>query len=231
MSVFTRVALPLLLASCGRIAFDPAGQDASLAVDADSDSVPAAAVTPVVIDDFEDGVLDPIWVPYNDSNPQGTQWSETGGEMQFRLAMNVANSYAGIGAKELDIRGKALWMEVVVGPPTMTGAHCYMSWDDGVMEYQRIAADAGDTVVIIDNTQVATASLAFPATRWWRMRETGGEILFEVGPDGRAWTELYRTATPPWSATTNVNIGGGATVAVSPGGEMCRIAAVGVAPP
>jgi hypothetical protein len=207
----------ILLVGC-RIGFDPLGGD-GLTGD--------AIVPPVVIDDFADGTLDPMWFPYE--GPSGTQLDEINGELQFTIPNTATPTFAGVTtANTLDLTGKALWVELAAPPPSLDGAVSYITFA-GAGGYLRIQRAFSDAAVVISDVEVTRVTTTISEMRWWRIREHAGEILFEIGPDGLTWTELHRVPAPSYTTAGGLNIGCGA-FAQHAGIERWRIAGVGVAP-
>lgn len=63
----------------------------------------------------------------------------------------------------------------------------------------------GSTIYFV--TDGTDSSIAYDATahRWWRMTETGGDIIFATSPDGTTWT-TRRTATAHGMDMTSVRV-------------------------
>jgi hypothetical protein len=214
----SRVACTLVAAvvsACGRLGFE-AASDASGPGDGSGDSSgggSAVAIAPA--DDFNDGTLAAFWNTYEDTAP-GSTYAEVNGGLDITLATNVAGSYAGyVTATPYTLRDNAVTIELVQRANPILGGGCYLSL---VTTDQSQSIDVGiesDGVSASQNA-VAFATIPYgPETRWLRMRELGGTVLWQVSPDGVAWTTYATLARPGFVDAVTINLGGGTYNAVS----------------
>lgn len=52
------------------------------------------------------------------------------------------------------------------------------------------------------------------AHRWWRLRRTAAQVIWDVSPDGVSWTQWHSEPAPPWGAGNN-NVSLGVTAAAN----------------
>ncbi len=211
----------VLLAGC-RLGFD-------VPSDASDGDAPSVAM-PVLTDDFEDGALSSQWYFYNPSPPE-THFVQTGGELQFTIPATLTSSFAGVTTpSNLDLTGKALWTELAAPPPSADGAVSYMTFG-GDGGYLRLQTAFSSIAVSINDAEVARITpSSFNDMRWWRIREAAGEVMFEIGSDGRTWTEVHRVPAPAYTRMGGLNIGCG-TFSAHAVEEQWRLRGVGVPPP
>jgi hypothetical protein len=108
-----------------------------------------------------------------------------------------------------------VWLEAVEVPDNAA---------DEAESFLRVAADSLSRQIRIGNENGLTyysirengsnvVYLDLPynpsAHRWWRIREGGGMIHWEVSPDGLMWTQLNAAITPSWVDSIEINIGAG----------------------
>jgi hypothetical protein len=74
----------------------------------------------------------------------------------------------------------------------------------GAMNLMGITQSGGKIQALIRSNGSDTLHVELPfssiSMHWWRMREYGGNVIFEVSPDAKAWAELAHGAAPPFIA-------------------------------
>lgn len=191
-----------LLCGCGRLNFDPAG-DASLPGDG------AIANIGGVSDDFDDGTKSPIWFTYDDL-PTGSSFSEEGGVLTIDLGIGVADSYAGYVAMTTGTLREAAALVEIVDTPISGNAGCYLTVETETEVHSlSLATNVGMLITLIDGIPHHEVAFQRDAHRWWRIRESGGFVRWEISGDGVAFTEIDRVATPSFVDALVVNLGGG----------------------
>lgn len=165
--------------------------------------------TDTLVDDFEDGDLDPLWLPYDNEGIV----SETGGRLAFSLLPNlVAGQYASVSSvNDYDLRGCRLAFELVEAPadPSSPGQ---FSIDIGVDVGNVLFMGAGGEhmrMLVINGGVTESDRMANfdPALdRFWRVRERDGTMVFETSANAADWTQLLETSTPPFVEAATVSL-------------------------
>ncbi len=194
----------VLLASGCRLIDASRGEGAGEG-DGDGETADAACgTTPLVVDDFEDGVTGPEWIPYNDP---GAELEEADGVL--RVAYSAADpAWAGYATVEShDIRGGSISAEIAqVGGMTILEFH---SGDTKVQTY----ADYGTlraTIMVGTETTSALEIEYLPDVHvHWRMREDSGTVHWETSADGADWTEIDARPTPLVAEDVTLVVTGG----------------------
>jgi hypothetical protein len=146
-----------------------------------------------LVDDFDDGVLAPLWDPYTDV---GCTALEVAGGLSFGFAAGATNADCGIQSEHLhDVRNSALTVEAV-GMPADPAVAVYIQVQTAHDSETRIEIEFLDGELDVEQ-QVAGADVSAEivpydpvAHRWWRIRGTAGRIYLETSPDGADWTVL-----------------------------------------
>lgn len=164
------------------------------------------ALLSTLVDTFNDGVIGPDW-----GNSYGGV-TETGGRARIPC---VAGSYAGYQtAKTWTLAGSSVYLQVPLAAAV----------NGGTLEVQTvfsvITATGGTNLAFNINTATGTlrcesnvayfdgaaVSLTYSAVThlWLRIRETGGNVLWDTSTDGTTWTNRRTLATPAW-VTSAIN--------------------------
>ncbi|MEU5624284.1 hypothetical protein [Streptomyces tendae] len=165
---------------------------------------PAPPNFSTVVDDFADGIVDPVLWSSTYNLPDGV--TETGGRARVACALDY-NAYATAAAYTLT--GSSLHVQVF---PAAAGAAVAEAWTQVLI----MSATAGtDLVMEVDavageiNMASRTAYYDPAAVRitydpvahaWFRIREDAGTLYWETAPDGATWTTRRTLATPAWGA-------------------------------
>lgn len=179
----------LLLAGCGRFAFDTTSS--SDATTSDTASVDARVLT-CTGDNFDTGVPVARWMTY----AVGPTLQAVGMEVRITLNANM-NGYAGLDSKfAIDLTDGTAQIEVpmVVGTPNaenyfilnVDNMNYYgMHFDGGSMYYRR---RTGGNDFVLNEAYDAVAH------RYWRFGHdvTKNEIVYATSPNATDWTERFR---------------------------------------
>lgn len=151
-----------------------------------------------VTDNFDDNSIDGTkWDAYPDG--AGSTVAESGEKAILTPGSSVAASYATFdGVRTHDLQADAVFVQV---PQVTSGASetLLVLWHDGPnqLRLQIDGANLSCTKIVMSiETELANTPYD-PATHmWWRIRESGGNILFDTSPNGNTWTNFATVATP-----------------------------------
>ncbi|MFS8071354.1 MAG: hypothetical protein ACMG6S_33710 [Byssovorax sp.] len=163
----------------------------------------------VLADDFNDNLVGPLWGIYEiggtamEANHQAVV-SIPGAPAKFAgFVSTIAYSLVGCHGS----------IEVVKAPQhPSTVAHLSFSPDpsSGVDRVEVHQIDKSLVFTLVAGG-AATDNCVIPylptAHRFWRVRETGGNLLWETAPDGLTWTVQRREKTPAFASTVRVDFG------------------------
>jgi hypothetical protein len=162
--------------------------------------------TDTLVDDFEDGMLGAPWGPWSDGD---VSVEENGGELRFGLGINSYH-YGGVFSLErYNLQECAITVELTRAPnPGANTAEGYLvarSNDNRLMINvygSRLYVD-----VRVNGTISESEDIVFDHTihRWWRIRETGGNVFLETSADGLVWNVNLTRQSPGF--VTNIEIG------------------------
>ncbi|MEU5772708.1 hypothetical protein ABZ819_05305 [Streptomyces venezuelae] len=160
-----------------------------------------------LVDAFQDNIIGPEW-----GNSYGGV-SETGGRARIPC---VAGSYAGYQtAKVYTLAGSSVYLQVPVAAAAASAtveAQTVFAITPDPTQGTNLAINintVANTIRFESNvayTDGAAVSLTYSAVThlWLRIRETGGNILWDTSTDGSSWTNRRTLATPAWvAAATN----------------------------
>ncbi|MFB6787691.1 hypothetical protein ACFCWT_13545 [Streptomyces olivaceus] len=160
-------------------------------------------------DTFDDGVVDPAKWP--DSYESGG-YSETGG--RARVACTTAyNAFASAEAYRLAESS----VHVQMWPPAAGGA-TVEAWAQLLIQTTTLGTDCVFEVSAISGNLVMASRVAYwdpdqvaipydpVAHAWLRLRETGGQLLWDTSPDGATWTTRRTATSPAWVADATLQV-------------------------
>lgn len=163
----------------------------------------------VLADDFNDNVVGPLWGVY--------EISATAMETNQQAVVSIPGApakFAGFVSKYgYSLLGCHGSIEVVKAPQhPSTVVHLSFSPDPSsgadLAEVRQIDKSLAFSLV---TGGVGTDDCVIPyqpiAHRFWRLRETGGQLLWETAPDGKTWTVQRREKTPAFASTVRVDFG------------------------
>ncbi|MCM8548904.1 hypothetical protein [Streptomyces sp. STCH 565 A] len=160
-----------------------------------------------LVDDFDDGVVDPVLWPesYGDV-------TETGGRARVPCT-DQYSAYA--SAKAYTLTGSELAVRLY---PAADGGATTEAWSQVLIT----TATAGTDLTIECNAHDGTLAMslrvgyndpgytAIPydpvAHAWLRVREAGGTVYWETAPDGATWTVQRSETTPGWAADADLQV-------------------------
>jgi hypothetical protein len=171
---------------------------------------PCGATTLAALaDNFDDNQVGPLWTVYTISG--------TALEMDQHAVVSVPGGpgkFAGFVSKAAySLLGCHGAIEVVQSPQhPSTVVHMSLSPDpsigDDLAEVRQIDKSLAFSLVV---GGVATDDCVIPYSpishRFWRVRETGGYLLWETTPNATAGTVQRRAKTPPFAAAVRVDFG------------------------
>ncbi len=173
-------------------------------------------------DNFNDNSTDVAKWP-NNFNGAGNTMTETGQQVVLALG-GTSGSYSAYynGTTTYDLTGSyAVIKAVTVSPDAATNAQNFIKLEKDATNYLAMGKQAGNLYM---QRQVAgvdsTTTLTYDTTnhKWWRIRESGGNILWDTSPDGITWTNRRSLANPFVITAMKMQIGAGTFAAqASPG--------------
>jgi hypothetical protein len=154
-----------------------------------------------LVDDFEDGVIDPLW---SVSNEAPTQVNEQGGALTFDLGIAVMTSYSEAHTvSAYNLVDCAVFTHVTakldpLGPgytgylarlTNIDGIYLETVQVDGVLHFRyRLGGGFIEVGPTIEYEPISHA--------YWRFREESGTAYWETSPDASAWTIRGSHAAP-----------------------------------
>ncbi|MEP7122964.1 MAG: hypothetical protein ABJE95_18700 [Byssovorax sp.] len=173
-----------------------------------SDPCGASSVA-VLKDNFNDNQISPLWTAY--------QISATAQEINQRVEVAVPgpiNKFAGFVSNNayslLNCHASMAVLQSPQHPNTVT--HMSMSPDPSIgADLVEVQQTGQSLYFVLRVGGVATDACQIPylpvAHRYWRIREIGGELLWETGSDGVAWTIQRKETTPGFASSVRVDFG------------------------
>ena len=138
-----------------------------------------------LVDNFTTNDLSTLW--YNSTN---ATWS-TG---QVAIPVNTSSSGKLGATKAYNLTGSSMTAEVV--PPSGSAYQVWMSLNNGT-SYPQIGYNGGNlTANLVQSSATSfTQSVTYDPVnhKWWRIRESGGTIYFDVSAVGVTFTNLWST--------------------------------------
>jgi hypothetical protein len=184
-------------------------------------------------DDFSSGTLGPQWAASFAMG--GCSYAESGGDVTVTLVSGGTEECAVVSAAGYDLTGS----EIFTSLDAMPAANGQIYTD------LRAATANGDNVemTVVGNMLTAAQNIgasynALSATpysptshKFWRLRESGGTLYWEAGPDGISWpTRMHSGPSPISLVGVDISIGAGTNASVaSPG--MASFGTFGQLPP
>ncbi len=165
----------------------PSADPADDRVDAAPDAAPpAAGCDPAVLprDDFDDGVLDPIWAERYASGDADI--AEVNGKAEIRVG--AGGEAALVTTCRYDLNSGAITVEVEPG-----GANAYLHLNRSATELIAVSTGGNSLrfeLIAPNASQTRAAPYDLAAHRWWRVSTRSGEFLLETSRDGMTWTRM-----------------------------------------
>lgn len=164
----------------------------------------------VLADNFNDNLVSPLWAVYQIG-------SGTAAEVNHRVEVTIPgalNKFAGfVSSMPYSLQGCHGSMAVLQSPQhPSTVTHLSFSPDPSsgadLVEVHQIGPWLKFAMVV---GGVATDECTIPylpiAHRYWRIREVGGDLLWETGSDGVAWVVQRREKAPAFVSSVRVDFG------------------------
>lgn len=163
------------------------------------------ALISTLIDDFNDGVVDPAKWP----NSFGT-YSEVGGRARISCDAGF-NAYS--SALNYTLAGSSIYLR---GYAPAAGGAATEAWAQILIKSSTGGTDLGFELRAITGQLVMFSRTGFfdagavlipyspTAHAWLRVRETGGTVFWDTSPDAATWTNRRTLASPAWVADTNL---------------------------
>lgn len=169
-------------------------------------------LTGTLADTFDDGVIDTVKWPSNYNTGGGGAPSETGG--RARVACDTGFS-AFTSDNTYTLADSHAW--VAMYPPAAGGAASeawaqllITSSTGGTDVIAEVNAVTGDLTLAVRvgyfDAGAVTLTYDPGAHRWIRVRETGGNLLWDTSPDGLTWTNRRTAASPAWVSDADLEI-------------------------
>jgi hypothetical protein len=163
-------------------------------------------------DAFDDGVVDTVKWPSNYNTGGGGAPSETGGRARVACdtgfsaftsdnTYTLADSHAWVAMYPPAVGGAAseAWAQLLITSST--------SGTDAIAEVNAVTGDLTLAVRTGFSDPGPTVLTYSPVDhRWVRIRETGGNLLWDTSPDGLTWTNRRTTASPAWVSDADLEI-------------------------
>ncbi|MFD8254678.1 hypothetical protein, partial [Streptomyces werraensis] len=160
-------------------------------------------------DGFDDGVVDPVKWP--DSYLAGG-YGEVGGRARVACTTDY-NAFASDTAYRL----RESSAHVRMWPPAAGGAAAE-AWAQLLIQTLTLGTDVIFEVSAVSGSLVMASRVGYAdpglvsipydpvAHAWLRIRETGGQLLWDTSPDGVTWTNRRTTASPAWVGDTTLQV-------------------------
>jgi hypothetical protein len=163
------------------------------------------ALISTLVDDFNDGIVDPAKWP----NSFGT-YSETGG--RARIVCDTGfNAYS--SALNYTLAGSSIYLR---GYAPAAGGATTEAWAQILIKSSTGGTDLGFELRALTGELVMFSRTGFfdagavlipysaTAHAWLRVRETGGTTYWDTSPDAATWTNRRSLTSPAWVADTNI---------------------------
>lgn len=152
-----------------------------------------------LVDNFNDGIVGPEW-----GNAYGGV-TEVGGRARVPCTTGYAGYQTGYA---YTLTNSSVYLQVPVVPALSTATA------EAIACMMIISGTAGTRLGFVINAvgnllrcksevgyfDAGSVDIAYSNTthRWLRIRETGGNVLWDTSPDGTTWTNRRTLATPAW---------------------------------
>ncbi len=170
--------------------------DAGGGADADILAAGRCGTLALLQDDFAGGGLEPTWYPWDDA-PDAVI-AESGGDAVVSITGGSADPWAGADSSIVfDMEGGALDVEVAGTGGVSTVIEVRASDGSNTQIY---AEDGMIAAAVFDSPQAGTRNeIAYDPDqhRYWRIREAGGTMYWELSGNRTDWIELHAESPPP----------------------------------
>ena len=208
----------VLLVGCGEVQkVDPDATAGSDDASSDGDMPSDGSLTTSCDDTFGDTTIDPVIWTLADPDNTPVVVAETGDHLRITVPSHSGGTSLGGNALQSKTAFSFTSIEVQVEAlaiPTDPETQVYFQVGDAT---KSVGFSMYGNTHIHAGINGAGNTVAFSPTndRHWRIRESGGMVTLETGPDKMTWTTRYSATTP---AMTSPQIRVGAGLDVGPGG-------------
>jgi hypothetical protein len=204
-------AFCLLLLGCGRVGFgfDTGPSDGRTPSDAnpagdvavDPDAPDAALCTSLAQFTYNfDDTGSALWMPYTDP---GMTLSETGNQLVIPLPSAKSGTAGYFSACMYDLQSQRVFVTATEVPSVGTRTDMYLAVGSQNNAFGvNVTSGSIQAYKIMGANYTALASVTYSATQHkvWQIRESGGQVYYEVSADGTTFTTLFSGA-PPFSVS------------------------------
>jgi len=178
------------------------------------------ALTEELKDDFNDNSINGIkWA--NWSNGGGNTFSETGQQAVIILDGVTFGYSRYLTSTGYDLTGSYTFVQAITVPSNSTQAQAYIKLTLDASNYILIGKTGSNMYTQYDlATVITTTTTPYDAVKhlWWRIRESGGSILWDTSADGYTWDNLRTLASSFAVTSLKIEVGAGCFQAeASPG--------------
>jgi hypothetical protein len=160
----------------------------------------------LLVDDFTDGVQSPAWAG---SFVLGSATkAETGGQAQLTLPSSTAGThqayYRTSGAYDFTAGGCFIVIGTMVSTAVAASMYfdCYVDASNILRWSQTSGTLVAQTITAGVTTGVYSVAWNASTYKYLRIRESGGNILFDSSSNGTSWTNRHTTAGLPFAVTS-----------------------------
>lgn len=153
-------------------------------------------------DDFDDGMLAMFWTSYG----AGMKTEASGALVIDPVDNAPSDSYGGIDIPVASLRDCQISTKVTEVLTAPAGQTTLYYWLDASNYMQMTAGSGTMTARLIDggiDTGDVVIGWSLAAQPWWRIRESSGQVFFELSQDGELWV----TVAPPKSTPSFIDVG------------------------
>lgn len=174
-------------------------------------------------DDFEDNSIAPTWAAYPYASGSATR-SETSGDARITLPSSTAGTHENgyYSAATYDLTNDGAFINIV--QMVATGVAAYALWgflvdaNTQIRWFQQSNTIKAQKIVGGVTTDLYSATWSSTTYKYLRIRESGGNLLFDSSSNGTSWTNRHTTTGLPIAITDlHVQIVAGCGNVASPG--------------
>ena len=187
-----------------------------------------------LVDGFDDGVIDTVaWVPVEE---ESAGLSEQGGALVVSLPDPTDPiAFAGVFSRSTyDLTGCGIMVRVLEVPDPATHGYAQISANADGIGYVEILQEGGKLYAkkVINDVHTFFGEVIHDpvAHAFWRIRESGGLVLWETSSNGQAWAILAIEPAPMPVTAIQVGISAGTYKAEPVPAGVYRVDAVNVPP-
>lgn len=161
----------------------------------------------IQLDDFNDGIQAAIWTKTSFfGNNAAVTVVEAGGRVTITPITSAGSNTNGYEAASFyDMTGKHASIEFVQRTAADTNAQCRFGMIEDASNFIAfVIANTSFTMRVTTAGTPSDTTLTYSTTdhRWLRIRESGGNTLFDTSTDGITWTNRRSVANPAFGVNT-----------------------------